>query len=267
MVSPQQFIDAQIGKTVDVDGYYGPQCWDLFAFFCQEAGYPVFNCTTTGFVKDIYNDRYESGILNYFDDVSVMQKGDWCVWGNSPATPFSHIAMFVQDNGNGTGLFFGQNQGSPVANVTSIPYAGSLGALRPHCYIDTPVVKNRIGYQVHMKDIGWGSMVYDGEMAGTTGEGRRVEAVRIDPFSYIISAKAHLQDIGWVTYGIINKDTIIGTVGESRRLEALCLTGNVIYRAHIAEEGWSAWTQADGIATVGTVGMSHAIEAIEIKPL
>ena len=87
----------------------------------------------------------------------------------------------------------------------------------------------------------------------------------IDPFGKVISAKAHLQDIGWKDYGIINKNTVIGTTGESRRLEALCLKGDLEYRVHIAEEGWSAWSRADGIASLGTVGMSHAIEAIEIK--
>ena len=272
MKTAQEFINDQLGKAVDVDGYYGAQCWDLFAYFCKQAGYPVFSCTTTGYVKDIYKNRLSSGILNYFNNVSVMQKGDWCIWDNCAACPSSHIAMFVEDVDGARGKFLGQNQGASTANIITLPYAGNLGALRPKCYVSIPTPKptptpHKIGYQVHMMDLGWGAMVYDGAMAGTTGESRRVEALIIDPMGVTITAKAHLEDIGWKDYGTITKDTIIGTTGESRRLEALCLKGNIEYRVHIADEGWSAWTQADGIATLGTVGMKHAIEAIEIKAL
>lgn len=264
MKSAQEFIKAQVGTVVDFDGYYGAQCWDLFALFCSQAGYPVIYCTSTGYVKDLYNDRFTNGILIHYDEVSVMQLGDWCVWGNSAATPNSHVAMFVQDNGNGTGQFLGQNQGAPTTNITTLPYAGTLGAFRPDCYNEDKIAHG-IGYQVHMQNLGWGPMAYDGQLAGTTGQARRIEALKIDPYGKVISAKAHLQDIGWKDYGIINKNTIIGTTGESRRLEALCLKGDLEYRVHIAEEGWSAWSRADGIASLGTVGMSHAIEAIEMK--
>ena len=271
MKTAQEFINERQGRGVDVDGAYGYQCWDLFAYFCQQAGYPVFNCNTSGYVKDIYNNRKSSGILNYFEDVAVMQKGDWCIWGNCAACPDSHIAMFVSDNNNGTGQFLGQNQltNDQRACIITLPYAGNLGALRPKCYVQaasTPIT-HKIGYKVHMYDIGWGPMVYDGAIAGTTGESRRIEALMIDPMGMAITAKAHLEDIGWKDYGTITKDTVIGTTGESRRLEALCLKGNFEYRVHIADEGWSAWTQADGIASLGTVGMKHAIEAIEIRSL
>ena len=80
-------------------------------------------------------------------------------------------------------------------------------------------------------------------------------------------AKAHLQDYGWVDYGTITKNTVIGTTGESRRLEDLCLKGSFKYRVHVAGTGWTQWTNADGVATLGTVGKSKAIEAIEIKEL
>lgn len=138
MKTPHEFYLAQNGKTVDVDGYYGPQCWDLFAHFCRQAGYPIFNCTTSGYVKDIWNNRKTSGILNYFVEVSVnaMQDGDWVIWGNCRACPDSHIAMFRKDNRNGTGIFLGQNQiGSRAANQVNLPYDGIIGVLRPKCYV------------------------------------------------------------------------------------------------------------------------------------
>lgn len=138
MLKPQEFVNKYINKATDVDKYYGAQCWDMFARFNLEAGYPVFNCTSSGYVKDIWNLRKSSGILKYFEEVPVnkMQDGDWVIWGECAACPYSHIAMFRKDNGNNTGTFFGQNQGGrQAASQINIPYAGILGALRPKCYV------------------------------------------------------------------------------------------------------------------------------------
>lgn len=118
-------------------------------------------------------------------------------------------------------------------------------------------------YRGHVENIGWQDYVREGQTCGTVGQSLRLEAIQIDT-SLEIQAKAHIQDIGWVDYGTINKDTIIGTTGEAKRLEALCLRGNVKYRLHLQHTGWTNWTKADGIATLGSVGMSQRIEAIEI---
>lgn len=130
-------------------------------------------------------------------------------------------------------------------------------------------VNRRLGgfkYRAHVQSIGWQDWKHDGEISGTTGQGLRLEALQIDaPFE--IQAKAHIQDIGWVDYGTINKDTIIGTTGESKRIEDLCFKGNFRYRVHIEGTGWTPWTNADGIATLGTVGQKLRIEAIQIETL
>ena len=95
-------------------------------------------------------------------------------------------------------------------------------------------------------------------------QAKALEAIQIDaPFE--VEAKAHIEGYGWKDYGKINKDTIIGTTGESRRLECLCLKGNFKYRVHIEGSGWSCFTNADGICTLGSVGQALRIEAIEIK--
>lgn len=56
----QQFKNEVLGKAYDVDGAYGPQCWDGFAVYCQKLGYPVINCTTTGYVKDLWVNRHSN---------------------------------------------------------------------------------------------------------------------------------------------------------------------------------------------------------------
>lgn len=131
---------------------------------------------------------------------------------------------------------------------------------------DWKLIPNTIKYQAHVQEDGWQDWKTDGEIAGTTGQSKRMEALRID-WDQEVYAKAHIQGIGWVDYGKITKDTIIGTTHQEKRLECLCLKGNFMYRVHIAKYGWTPYTKADGIATLGTVGQSLAIEAIEIKEL
>lgn len=127
-------------------------------------------------------------------------------------------------------------------------------------------VRGKINYAGHVQDVGWQGNVKDGQTCGTTGRGLRLEAIKIDT-DMEVYAKAHIQDIGWKDYGKINKNTIIGTTGQSKRLEDLCLKGNFRYRVHLQDDGWTPWTNADGIATLGTVGQSKRLEAIEIIPI
>lgn len=119
----------------------------------------------------------------------------------------------------------------------------------------------------HVQDTGWQGWQPDGEIIGTTGKGKRLEALQIDPRGLTIQAKAHLQDDGWVDYGTITKSTVIGSVGQKKRLECLCFKGAFEYRVHIQGSGWTDWTKADGIATLGTVGQALRIEAIQYRPL
>ena len=119
----------------------------------------------------------------------------------------------------------------------------------------------------HVQDTGWQGWQPDGEIIGTTGKGKRLEALQIDPRGLTIQAKAHLQDDGWVDYGTITKSTVIGSVGQKKRLECLCFKGAFEYRVHIQGSGWTDWTKADGIATLGTVGQALRIEAIQFRPL
>lgn len=138
MYTPKDFRNEVIGKRIDMDGYFGAQCWDGYAYYMQKIGYRYANCTTTGFVKDIWNNRYSNGMLVSCDIVTVMQQGDIAVFGNSVETPFSHIAIFMKDNGNGTGLFLGQNQGAinGAFNEVSLKYVNILGAFRPKVFLN-----------------------------------------------------------------------------------------------------------------------------------
>lgn len=140
MKSPHEFYLEWNGKGTNVDGYYGFQCWDLFAQFCKEAGYTIPHCIYSGGVKDIAK-LYENGLYDLrknFTSVAVtsMQDGDWIVWGSSQGGGYGHIAMFRKYNSASNVVVLGQNQGASngVANQINISTSGVIMVLRPNCY-------------------------------------------------------------------------------------------------------------------------------------
>lgn len=117
----------------------------------------------------------------------------------------------------------------------------------------------------HVQTSGWSGYVGDKETVGTTGKSKRLEALQFDPLDEVIECSAHIQGEGWVHYGVITKDTVIGTVGQADRLECLRFKGNFEFRVHVQGSGWTDWTEADGIATLGTTGQALRIEAIQFR--
>lgn len=147
MITATEYRNSVIGKVFDEDGVYGAQCVDGFKHFCRTIlGFNISKksiCNPTGYAHSIW-DNYESlGLNKYFDKVSSLKPGDWVIWKtNSKPCPSSHIAMFIKDNGNGTGLFLGQNQnGKSAFNECNISYDGTRGGLRPKIYVQTTSTK------------------------------------------------------------------------------------------------------------------------------
>ena len=128
-----------------------------------------------------------------------------------------------------------------------------------------------IMYETHVQDIGWQGQRQNGEMAGTEGQSKRLEAIKIKinnmPETMKIKYSTHIQDIGW--QGWKNNGEIAGTEGQSKRLEAIKIKleeteeYSVMYRVHIQDIGWQDWKYDGEIA--GTEGQSKRLEAIEIK--
>ena len=44
---------------------------------------------------------------------------------------------------------------------------------------DAKTVKPTVSYRTHVQDIGWQDWALDGEISGTTGQGKRIEAIEI----------------------------------------------------------------------------------------
>lgn len=134
--------------------------------------------------------------------------------------------------------------------------------------------KNNIGlkYCAHVQGKGWLPVVHDGLTAGTTGESRRLEAIKIDTSAIeglTLTVHAHIQGEGWKTFENITKDTIIGTVGEGKRLECIAIVAdglpdgkNLYYQVHAQSIGWMDVVKAP--YATGTLNQSLRLEGIKI---
>ena len=129
-----------------------------------------------------------------------------------------------------------------------------------------------IEYQGHVEDYGWMNWVKNGALAGTTGQAKRVEAIKIKlPKSLAgsVSYQAHVQDYGWMNW--VKNGALAGTTGQAKRVEAikiklddeLAKTYDVKYRVHVENIGWMNWVKNGALA--GTTGQALRVEGIEIK--
>ena len=129
-----------------------------------------------------------------------------------------------------------------------------------------------VEYQTHIQSIGWQSIRINGDMAGTSGQAKRLEGIKINlskpPYEGGIRYKTHVQTYGWQDWRY--DGDMSGTRGEAKRLEAICieLTGemakqyDVYYRVHAQTYGWLGW--ACNGEEAGTSGFAKRLEGIQI---
>ena len=130
-----------------------------------------------------------------------------------------------------------------------------------------------VSYSTHVQNLGWQNTTQNGGIAGTTGYGYRLEAIKIDidhsTIGGSIQYRTHVQNLGWQEWKKDNQ--ISGTSGYGYRLEAIQIdlvgdvkqSYDVYYRVHLQDLGWQGWKKNGEEA--GTTGRSLRLEAIEIK--
>ena len=133
-------------------------------------------------------------------------------------------------------------------------------------------IQKYVEYRTHVQSYGWQDYTYDGNMSGTSGEAKRLEAIQIklsnQRYSGGIKYRTHIQSYGWQDY--VSNGVMSGTNGEAKRLEAIeiALTGemenyyDVYYRVHAQAFGWMNWAKNGEKA--GTAGYAYRLEGIEI---
>ena len=215
------------------------------------AGEDVAGCETDGAVVDNL-------------EVVIVEKGE----GNELATFFSGQEKAAYVGFNNVGDAMEANQTNPEDSVDSSALASTgLPAARPSASSATTA---SVSYRAHVQNIGWQRYVSDGETAGTTGRGLRVEALslKVAGVNGGIRYRAHVQNVGWQGWHADGEDC--GTTGRGLRVEALQveLTGaasanyDVYYRTHVQNVGWTSWTKNG--ATSGTTGRGLRVEAVQV---
>jgi len=132
--------------------------------------------------------------------------------------------------------------------------------------------KPSVSIETHVQDYGWLGGFGEGSFAGTSGQGKRLEAFKINLLNSNglgnINFRAHVQDYGWQGYS--NSGEMAGSTGSGKRIEAIqiSLTGelqqlyDVYYRVHVQNYGWSGWAKNGEAA--GTSGLSARLESMQM---
>lgn len=122
-----------------------------------------------------------------------------------------------------------------------------------------------IQYKVHIQDKGWTDWENAGEIAGTEGEGLRVESIILQGNNGLdLSYRVHMEGIGWSSW--VSNGQAAGTTGESRRIEAIEIKSNKMLEVqeHIQSIGWMPVSTGTNIS-IGTEGKSLRLEAFKIN--
>ena len=141
--SPQAFANDTLGKCIDVDGYYGAQCWDsMAAFFINYTGHTLYTCGTGAAKGTIADGCWQKNAGNEFTMIwnpEEIQAGDIAVYSTGQ---WGHIGMAMGDYNNGYFTLLGQNQGGnwcpnggSAGNIINLSTRDFIGAFRPNIYI------------------------------------------------------------------------------------------------------------------------------------
>lgn len=137
---------------------------------------------------------------------------------------------------------------------------------------EDPSKISKIQVQTHVANVGWQAPVQGGKVAGTTGMGLAMEAVKInlsDDIDGSIAYEAYVHGQGW--QGEKKDWEMAGTTGQSRPIHALriSLEGkaadeyDIFYRAHVSNVGWMDWLSNGKM--VGRQDYGYNIEALQVE--
>ncbi|AQS52675.1 hypothetical protein BW727_100267 [Jeotgalibaca dankookensis] len=139
--------------------------------------------------------------------------------------------------------------------------------------VKAPVVGDlSVAYQTHVESFGWQKKVADGQLSGTVGSAKRLEAITLELLNKNVSGsihyQTHVQSYGWMDWS--ENGQMNGTEGKAKRLEAIRIRLNgevakkydVYYRVHAQSFGWLDW--AKNGESAGTEGLALRLEGIEV---
>lgn len=129
----QTWLNSVNGQTVDMDGAYGGQCWDLWSSYARNVyNIPAADTNTVdGYAASVYTERYNrsQALQNTFTRESgnyTPVYGDVAFWNGAG---MNHVAIVVRDNSNGTLSTMSQNPNK--AGYITLSKAGIIGYFHP----------------------------------------------------------------------------------------------------------------------------------------
>lgn len=263
-----EFINEYNGKSFDYDGVAGVQCVDLAKMYLDK----VFGIKPSawGNAKDYYENFNNLPLKDSFTRIAntndfVPAKGDIVIWGAGLGNTYGHIAIATGEGNTSNFYSYDLNWGSKAVHKVQHNYKGFLGVLRANdqSKINPPTLQ----YKVHVQDEGWSDYKNAGDIAGTTGENKRIEAIILKANNGLdISYRVHMENLGWSEW--VTNGQIAGTTGQSRRIEAIEIKANktLEVQEHIQNVGWMPSSKGSEIH-IGTEGKSLRLEAFKINVL
>ena len=267
------------------DPYWGEKIANIAWQLDNENGQKDRYRYTIG-IKDTINTKYN--VVNVRKEANTASNVLYTTTSSSGRSVSNYAVLIKGSSGS-----FYQIQSDPVLNSGRTAINSSSGAYNfsnMYAYISkdyvtvvsgkvsggdtqTPSASEGITYSVHAQTYGWMGDKQDGAMAGTEGEAKRLEAVKIklrDPsVSGSVKYRIHIQSIGWTDWK--SDGAMSGTEGQAKRMEAIRiqLTGkmaekyDIYYRVHCQTYGWLDW--AKNGETAGTTDGAKRMEALEIR--
>ena len=241
-----------------VNGSAYPWCctfvWDIFRMCGASSlffdGNKTASCTT------VLRWAQQRGLI-----VNQGQPGDLILFDWDYSGDADHIGFVEEYQGNGvyttiegnTAIGNDSNGGEVMRRTRNTCIRAFV---RPKYEVDN------LKYRAYTQGNGWRAWQTDGGTAGTTGQGKRMEAVQFDMNSQI-TAQCHCQGYGDMRE--VFAGNICGTVGESKRMESIKLDApyKIKYRVHQQGIGWTDWV-SNG-TWCGVKGQSKRLEALEVK--
>ncbi|MDK2904883.1 MAG: alkaline phosphatase [Eubacteriaceae bacterium] len=161
--------------------------------------------------------------------------------------------------------------------IAGLAMAAVLGLQMPSGVFaaSTPLVfEGNLSYQTQIQNVGWQDWKSKASISGTTGQGLRLEGIRLqvsDIENIGVTYQTQVQNVGWTDW--VSDGQMSGTEGQSLRLEGIRinLTGSdanlydVYYQTHVENIGWQDWVKNGELS--GTEGQSLRLEGLKVMVL
>ena len=131
-----------------------------------------------------------------------------------------------------------------------------------------------ISYQSYVTGMGWQAWASNGEITGTTGQNKSIEAVKITISGmegYSVEYRVYIEGKGWQKWRKNGEEA--GNAGQNIAIQGIqiqikkageeTIEPRVEYQAHVQNIGWQNFVGENGIA--GTTGRSLGMEALRIN--